>query len=79
MVTVRIPTIGEILLDIATLIYSNGLFHIAGHDNEHKLYVLKCSQISWQDDLSSEYGWARIVEYQTGGECVKCSLFTSIA
>ena len=79
MVTVRIPTIGEILLDIATLIYSNGLFYISGHDEERNNYTLKCSQISWQDDYSSQYGWARIVEYMTGGECVKCDLFSAIA
>ena len=79
MVTVRIPSIGELLLNIGTLIFIDGFNYISGHDDEGIFYMLKCSYISWQDDLSHEYGWARIVEYRTSADVVKCDIFTSIA
>lgn len=79
MVAIRIPTIGEILISLATTIYSDGFFYITGHDEDHNDYTLKCSRLSLQDDLSSEYGWANIVGYWTNATFIPCQCYSAIA
>ena len=79
MVAIRIPIIGEILISLATTIYADGFFYIAGHDDEHNEYTLKCSYLSLQDDLSSQYGWANIVGYWADTIFTPCQHYSSIA
>lgn len=79
MVAIRIPTIGEILISLATTIYSDGFFYITGHDEDRNNYTLKCSRLSLQDDISSEYGWVNIVGYWADTIFTPCQCYSSIA
>lgn len=79
MVMVRIPTIGEILLNLATTTYAGGFFYILGHDTERTNYTIKCSRLSLQDDLSSEYGWVNIVGYYANEIFTPCQHYSSLA
>lgn len=78
MVAVRIPTIGEILLSLSTLIYQDGFWYISGHDDERNDYMIQCSYMSFQDDFSAHYGWANIVGYWTNSDFIPCKCYSSI-
>lgn len=79
MVGVRISSIGEILLNLASVIYSEGFYYISGHDIEHNNYTLQCSHISIQEDLSAHYGWVNIMGYWTGLKFTACPCYSSIS
>lgn len=78
MLTVRIPSIGEVLVDLATMCYRNGKTIICGHDDDHNNCTISCSKISWQEDFFYEFGWAHIVAYTINGVTTPCNHFTSI-
>lgn len=78
MLTVRIPSIGEIFVDISTLVYSCGKHFIVGKSEDGSRYTLALSKISWQEDYIYEYGWVHIVEYIINGNTVPCNHYTSI-
>lgn len=79
IMSVRIPSIGEVTLDMNSDEFNGGVHVIKGHDEEHNMFIVKCSRISWQDDFIHDYGWVRIVEYITGGVSVLCNHYTSIS
>lgn len=78
MLTVRIPGIGEVLVDLDTLVYSCGKFLICGHDDDYNKCIVALSKISWQDDYIYEFGWAHIIAYTINGVTTPCNHFTSI-
>lgn len=78
MLTVRIPSIGEILVDLETLMQSRGHFTICGHDEDHNDYVLTLAKISWQEDYIYEFGWTHVVAYTMQGVTTPCNHYTAI-
>lgn len=74
MLTIRIPSLGELSVILETLVYANGLFHINCSNNA----TLHCSKISWQDDFIYEYGWAHVVAYTIDSITTSCDYCTSI-
>lgn len=79
MVGVRIPNIGEIVLNLGSVMYAEGVYYISGHDSERKNYTLQCSHISIQDDLSAHYGWVNIMGYWIGSKFTACPCYSSIS
>ena len=78
-VGVRIPNIGEIVLNLGSVMYADGVYYISGHDSERKNYTLQCSHISIQDDLSAHYGWVNIMGYWIGSKFTACQCYSSIS
>lgn len=74
MLTVRIPELGELTVQLDTLTYDKGLFTLkCDHDR-----TITCSRISWQEDYVYEYGWVHVVSHTVNGVTTPCDYLTSI-
>lgn len=78
MLSVRIPTVGEILVDLATMFLSGATIYLRGKDEAKNPCTVICSRISWNDDYSYDYGWAHIIGYMVNGEHTACNHYASI-
>ena len=76
MITVRIPTLGEVTILLSSIYYAGGVFYIScvGING-----YLRCSKFSLQDDLTYDYGWIHIVSYTIDGVTTSCDHYTSIS
>lgn len=75
MLTVYLPTFGEVTVLVETLEYSNGLYSLRCNGVNGVVY---CSKISWQEDYLFEYGWVNIVAYTIDGTTTSCNHYSSI-
>ena len=75
MLTVYLPTFGEVTVLVETIQYSNGLYSLRCNNVNGVIY---CSKISWQEDYIMEYGWVNIVSYTIDGVTTSCNHYSSI-
>lgn len=79
MLTVRIPSIGEITFSLATMQVSNGMTLVQGRNEDHQPCTVQMRKVSWNDDLTYDYGWCHIVGYAVNGVHTSCDFRTSIS
>lgn len=75
MLSVYIPALGEVTVQLETLEFQNGQYHLRCNNVNG---VIHCSKISWQEDYTYEFGWAHVVSYVIDGVFTPCNHFTSI-
>ena len=78
MLSIIIPTIGEVLVDLATMALCGATIYLQGKDETKSPCIVVCSRISWQDDHIYDYGWAHIIGYKINGEYTTCNHYASI-
>ena len=75
MLSIIVPSLGELTVLLDPVAYSNGLFHLFCANINATIH---CSKIHWQDDFTYEYGWIHIVSYTLNGETITCDHCTAI-
>ena len=78
MLTVRIPSIGEVTFTLDTMQVSNGITIVQGRADNQPCTV-QMRKVSWNDDLTYDYGWCHIVGYAINGVPTSCDFRTSIS
>lgn len=75
MLSIYLPTLGELTVLVETLEYREGLYHLRCNNVRGEIH---CSKISWQEDYIYEYGWVNIVSYTIDGVTTSCNHYSSI-
>ena len=79
MLTIRIPSIGEVTFSLETMQISNGMTIAEGRNENNESCTIQMRKVSWNDDFTYNYGWCHIVGYSINGFFTTCDFRTSIS
>ena len=79
MYTVYVPDLGEVWLDLDSLVLLGHIFHIIGRDDSRSRIEFVIDKLSCLEDYYNDYGYCHILSYTKDGVMTPCNLYCSLS